>query len=248
MKICLDAGHGGKDSGATGGGIFEKNVALQIVNKLNTAFKAQGFETVLTRSNDEYISLSERCNIANNAKADLFISIHLNSNGGKPATGIETLVYSDSGETGKIAHAVQTAMINITQATDRGVKVRQNLAVLRGTTMKAMLIETGFINNDNDRNKLTKEYYQNSLVNAILSAVCNYYGVEIKNATNGKINTTAGVFADVPTTDTAYEEIKKLKDYGIVKGYGDGTFKPDANITRREISIMIARALTVCGK
>ena len=56
------------------------------------------------------------------------------------------------------------------------------------------------------------------------------------------------MFKDVPKTDYAYNHIKKLKDYGIVNGYADGTFRPDATITRRDMAIIIANALTICGK
>ena len=56
------------------------------------------------------------------------------------------------------------------------------------------------------------------------------------------------MFKDVPKTDYAYEQIKKLKDYGIINGYGDSTFHPDDKITRRDMAIIVANALTVCGK
>ena len=71
----------------------------------------------------------------------------------------------------------------------------------------------------------------------------------ICNAITGEeVKTEQSVFYDVSTNDAAYQHIKKLKDYGIINGYGDGSFKPDNPITRREAAIMISNALTICGK
>ena len=76
-KIFIDAGHGGKDPGAVNGDIYEKDIALQIALKLNTALKNNGFETAMSRSTDVFIPLTERAQKANNFNADIFISLHL---------------------------------------------------------------------------------------------------------------------------------------------------------------------------
>jgi len=89
-KIVLDAGHGGKDPGAVGrSGLREKDVNLDIVKRLKRRLEAEGFEVVLTRNSDVFVSLGQRSRIANRSGADLFISIHCNANRSKYVRGFE---------------------------------------------------------------------------------------------------------------------------------------------------------------
>ena len=78
-KIFIDAGHGGKDSGAVNGKIFEKDIALNIALKVEKMLKACGIETVMSRITDIFVTLQDRAKLANNSNADLFVSIHVNS-------------------------------------------------------------------------------------------------------------------------------------------------------------------------
>jgi N-acetylmuramoyl-L-alanine amidase len=93
-KVVIDAGHGGKDPGALGLKTYEKNVVLAIALKLGNIIKENypDVEVIYTRSTDEFIPLHQRADIANKAKADLFISIHANSNPKKSIDGVETYV------------------------------------------------------------------------------------------------------------------------------------------------------------
>lgn len=89
-KIILDAGHGGKDPGAIGkGGIREKNLVLDIARRLRDMLESKGFDVVMTRDSDEFISLARRADIANRARADLFVSIHANANRSRWIRGFE---------------------------------------------------------------------------------------------------------------------------------------------------------------
>jgi len=103
-----------------------------------------GLSTKLTRSSDVFIELSDRCDIANDWEADYFVSVHLNCNGSTVA-GIETLYKSSAGK--ELAGPVQKEMIAATGDTDRGLKYRDDLYVLDGTNMPAILVEVGFISN-----------------------------------------------------------------------------------------------------
>ncbi|MEG0570362.1 MAG: N-acetylmuramoyl-L-alanine amidase, partial [Oscillospiraceae bacterium] len=87
--ICLDPGHGGKDAGAVNGSRYEKNDNLRIAFALETVLKRQGFNVLLTRKDDSYVSLEERARIANKNSADLFLSLHRNSFSKPDANGIE---------------------------------------------------------------------------------------------------------------------------------------------------------------
>ena len=89
--VVIDAGHGGYDPGtASAGGIEEKNVALAIASRLAAALEARGVSVELTRDGDRFLSLAERTAVANTARADLFVSIHLNSSPSESTSGIET--------------------------------------------------------------------------------------------------------------------------------------------------------------
>ncbi|MFZ5800580.1 MAG: N-acetylmuramoyl-L-alanine amidase [Candidatus Omnitrophota bacterium] len=88
--IILDAGHGGKDPGALGKlGLREKDLVLDIARKLKVLLQREGFKVIMTRDRDEFVSLSRRAQIANSAKADLFVSIHANANRSRWVKGIE---------------------------------------------------------------------------------------------------------------------------------------------------------------
>lgn len=177
-KICIDPGHGGSDPGACNGQYQEKTYALGMALRLGEELAKKGYEVLYTRRSDSYISLSGRSQTANNGEADLFISIHLNSAATIQANGIETLCYSKSGESGKLAKAVQAKLISATGAVDRGVKERTDLAVLKGTKMPAILVETGFISNYTEMKKLITVDYQEKIVGAIVTGVEEYLGVK----------------------------------------------------------------------
>ena len=104
-----------------------------------------------------------------------------------------------------------------------------------------MLIEVCFVDTKSDT-----ELYQSRGPEAVAKAICE--AITGKTVATEPTTEPTTLFSDVPKTDAAYNHIKKLKDYGIINGYGDGTFKPDANITRREAAIMLSNALTICGK
>ena len=95
--VILDAGHGGKDPGASANGLEEKELTLEIVMKLKEEFEDRGYEVILTRSDDSYLELGERSDIANSADCDIsgfpvFISIHINSAASASASGFEVYV------------------------------------------------------------------------------------------------------------------------------------------------------------
>ena len=173
MLICLDAGHGGKDPGACGAYSKEKNIALVAVIKLGDLLEELGFDVMYTRTTDTYVNLIDRAKIANNAKADFFVSIHCNSAADKRACGTEVLCY----DTCKEAGYIQTFLTNETGLKNRGVKIRRDLAVLNCTKMTAVLIELAFISNTNEEALLNNDVWFNRNIAAIARAVCKSFGV-----------------------------------------------------------------------
>lgn len=172
MKICLDPGHGGQDSGAVGpNGLEESKSVLTISKKISHNLIGANLLTHLTRKSDVFIELERRCEIANSWGADYFVSVHLNSNG-PTAVGIETLYTSSKGK--ELATPVQAAMIRETGDTDRGLKERDDLYVLNGTNMPAILTEGGFISHPETEKKLFTDDYLALLADAISSGILEY--------------------------------------------------------------------------
>ena len=167
--VVIDPGHGGSDPGAIGFGRNEKDIALNISKKINANLKTLGFKTIMTRSTDVYVTLSNRYTIANNNNADLFVSVHLNS-ASSSANGIETLYKGSK----NFANDIQTEMISATGARDRGLKYRSDLAVLNGTKMPASLVEVGFISNNTESDKLATSSYQDKLATSITKGIAKY--------------------------------------------------------------------------
>lgn len=172
-KIFVDAGHGGKDPGALGGEYKESDIALQIALKIKS--DDPNFEFKYSRTSDTYPTIGERCRMANAEKADVFVSIHLNAAANFTAQGIETLCYSASGKSYELAKTVQEELVKVTGAINRGVKIRPDLGVLRGTNMPAILVEVGFISNTEERKKLINERYQDKIAATIVEKLKQFF-------------------------------------------------------------------------
>jgi N-acetylmuramoyl-L-alanine amidase len=169
MRICLDAGHGGYDPGAVGPcGLEEAGVVLAISKQVLIELRGYGIETFLTRDKDIFIELNKRCSIANEWGADFFVSIHANSDG-PSAHGIETLYVSQAGK--ELAAPIQQSLVLATNETDRGLKLRKDLAVLNMTDMPAALTEIGFISHPQTEVKLGSASYQKLLAEAIVEGI-----------------------------------------------------------------------------
>lgn len=174
--IIVDAGHGGSDPGAVNGGLYEKAATLAVGRMLQEELKTRGFDVKMTRDVDKDLSLAERCRIANALPAALFVSIHCNSSNNRDAIGIETYHATTCSETAKRCAAnVQTSLIAETEARDRGVKSAAYY-VLKNTKAPAILVEVGFISNQEEKLLLFKSSYQRKLAKAIADGVLDTLG------------------------------------------------------------------------
>ena len=171
--VCVDPGHGGKDPGAVAfDGLREKDVVLDISRRLTSKLRSFELGVVLTRETDVYIPLLERANIANEANADLFVSVHTNAVTSRQAHGSEVLVYSLTSQSVPVAEDI---LDNLTELglRNRGVKPRPDLTVLRRTAMPAVLVETAFISCDGgvDYNILRSQDGRDKIADAITRGV-----------------------------------------------------------------------------
>lgn len=172
-KVCLDAGHGGTDPGATSGKLYEKDINLKVVKAMEEYLKPY-VDTVLTRDTDKTVSLEERVNIANTTKVDLFFSVHCNASDNTAAKGWECYIVGKGGNAEKLAKRVEANVFTDTTLglKNRGIKTA-NFYVLKETDAPAVLVENAFISNTDDRTKFLKSdfilnYFAMSYSKAIL--------------------------------------------------------------------------------
>ncbi|WP_059105549.1 N-acetylmuramoyl-L-alanine amidase [Shouchella shacheensis] len=169
-QIVLDPGHGGKDSGAIGHSLKEKDVALDISKRVETMLTDKGYEVLLTRSDDVFMSLEERAERANRWEGDLFVSIHANGFSDASAKGIETFYSVGSREGERLASRIQNQLISETANVNRGV-FEADFVVLRNTLMPAVLVETGFVSNESDATLLKSDEYREQVATAITAGI-----------------------------------------------------------------------------
>ncbi len=148
--VILDAGHGGSDYGASYDGRLEKDDNLALTLAVGDLLAAAGVDVLFTRTTDIYETPVAKAQEGNASGADYFISIHRNSSPiPNQYTGIESLVYSKNSTAASIAQNINKNLEAVGFA-NQGINERKNLAVLRRTTMPAVLVEAGFINNERD--------------------------------------------------------------------------------------------------
>ncbi len=200
--VVVDAGHGGGDGGAVFHGIIEKNLALVLAQKVRAELQALGMDVKMTRSKDEFLTLEARAALAERARADAFVSVHLNSAGDEDSVhGIETY-YSGSkslaaarqlqaafnlptstglrdrrGE--RLASVVQRHACQATGAANRGIKERA-YTVVHGASCPAILVECGFISNPKEAARVKTAAYQNKLAAGIAKGIASFlHGQEL---------------------------------------------------------------------
>ena len=188
--IFIDAGHGGKDVGAVGEldgmKIYEENINLTISLLVRDELEKRGFTVVMSRETDVFIELAERVDMANAAKADMFVSLHCNS--AVPAAYGTRILYTDrsvSYKKIKFAGYFEKAIeefANLYDKMRKDVFVRSDkeesgyyLAVLRDTNMPSILIEMGFITNESDLRLFLNENWQHDIAYAIADAIEKAY-------------------------------------------------------------------------
>lgn len=185
--VIVDAGHGGQDGGAVAGGLIEKNLSLTLAQKLRDQLQDLGMRVKMTRDRDVFIELEERSQIAKQAKATLFVSLHLNTSETASVHGIETYYAEQKslsarggqgGSPGRnasewLARSVQLQACLGSKAEDRGIKAK-NYAVVTHTPCPAVLVECGFLTHADEVAKLKQGEYQAALTQGIAKGVVEF--------------------------------------------------------------------------
>jgi N-acetylmuramoyl-L-alanine amidase len=171
--VIIDAGHGGRDPGVVVAGVHESGVNLEIAEQVSAILMSQpGLDVVMTRDLDVYLSHEARIGVANDSGASLYISIQANAYTESGANGIETWVDKNQlpgSESWKMAELVQQSLISGTAARDRGVRSME--LYLGGMSCPAILVETGFLTNPQERAKLLNREYQQMVAQCIADGI-----------------------------------------------------------------------------
>ena len=170
--VVIDAGHGGTDYGAIRNGINEKDITLDISKRVQAGLEKKGYNVAMTRTDDTYVSLQDRVEFSEIFNPDIFVSIHVNSSNSESPYGIETHYYKDNSLT--LAKYIHASMLNNINSKDRGL-FKSKFYVINHTTAPAILVEIGFISNQNERAQLVTESRKNATAKAIIEGIDGYF-------------------------------------------------------------------------
>lgn len=222
--VVIDPGHGGEDMGCSNGDILEKDINLQIALALRDQLYDMGYEVIMTREDDTFLTLEERVALVNGSGADILVSIHQNAYEEKTATGIETWycgAISEGAEVGmtatnyrseelgndskRLAKLLYKDLILYTDAVGRESRETEGLKLIREVQIPASLVETGFLSNQEECEKLTDPTYQERIVEGLASGIDLYFYPKTMYLT----------FDDGPTAENTNAILDILKEKNI---------------------------------
>jgi N-acetylmuramoyl-L-alanine amidase len=169
--VIIDPGHGGHDKGGQWGRVYEKHLALDTSIRLESHLKKMGYNTVLTRRSDYFVSLPGRMTIANKYKNAIYVSIHYNYTWKQHVSGIETFYHTQ--ESKKLAQDVHRGVISRVKVVDRGVKYARYY-VIRHCSIPSVLVEGGFVSNSNERSRMKTAWFRDAIARGIADGVQSF--------------------------------------------------------------------------
>jgi N-acetylmuramoyl-L-alanine amidase len=186
--VVIDAGHGGHDRGGIPGQrIAEKEMTLEVAQRLKKVLTADGYRAVMTRENDVFVPLGTRIAIANSYRNAIFVSVHFNSARRVGADGIETYFYGR--DSLPLASAVHYFVAGGAPSPNRGVR-RRGYYVLRRARVPAVLVECGFLTNPTEAANIQKSSYRQKLAEEIAAG--------IRQRSNVRSSTSSTAVATIP--------------------------------------------------
>lgn len=166
--VIIDPGHGGHDKGGQWGRVYEKHLALDTSVRLESHLKKMGYNTVMTRRSDYFVSLPGRMSIANKYRNAIFVSIHYNYTWKQHVSGIETFYHSKQSH--QLAKDVHKGMMSRVKVVDRGVKYARYY-VIRNCEIPSILVEGGFVSNSNERSRMKTAWFRDAIARGIADGV-----------------------------------------------------------------------------
>lgn len=181
--VLIDPGHGGFDPGKLGtNGENEKDINLKISEKLQEYLEQSGSFVILTRNEDESLAnsknqdLKERKNLANTGGADIMVSIHQNSFPKSRAKGAQVFYYNSSKEGKFLAQCIQDNLREfVSPSNNREIKANTDYYILRTTQIPSVIVECGFLSNDEEERELNTKSYQEKIAWAIYMGIIDYF-------------------------------------------------------------------------
>jgi N-acetylmuramoyl-L-alanine amidase len=174
INVVIDAAHGGTDYGATSNSINEKQIVEQIANKIKVLNKNENIVIHFTRNSDESMSLQKRVDIVNAIKPDLVLSLHVNSNKNSKKSGVEFYVANKEiaiyKESNDLAVKLSSELAKNNSLTIGEIK-NAPFYILKNATAPTVLVELGYLSNENDKKYLTDDKEQNKIAESILKFV-----------------------------------------------------------------------------
>jgi len=173
--VLIDPGHGGRDPGAVANSVREKDVVLSVGLRAGQLLQQMGYTVVYSRTDDREVELAPRVQLAEQVRADVFVSVHANAVDPRMSqvNGIETFHAASSAAGRRLAEFIQREALAATGANDRRVKTARFYVVTR-TSMPSVLLETGFVTNPQEARNLSNPAYQDRLATAIARGVAGY--------------------------------------------------------------------------
>lgn len=178
IKVVIDPGHGGYDTGAQYGGYDEKDITLIISQKLKQSLEEKGIKAYLTRDEDSFLSLAERVDITNSIRPHVFISIHANAmKTSRAIRGVETYYWTRQSQ--KLAFHVHKSILNNINIPDHFIR-KAKFFVIKYTSSPAVLAELAFLSNHEDRALLTSSSTQDKYVKALTESILKFLDIDTK--------------------------------------------------------------------
>lgn len=236
--VIIDAGHGGTDLGATYQGRQEKDDTLALALAVGAILEENCIQVEYTRTEDIYQTPFEKAQIGNNSGADFFVSIHRNAYlTPNTSKGIETLVFNDEGIKAKMARNINANLAAL-GFDNRGVIERPNLVVLKRTRVPAVLVEAGFIDNEEDNARFDARFEE--VANAIATGIVQTIGGCQEPEKRNLYRVQVGAYRDRGEADALLNELKNqgypafiVMDNGLYK-VQTGAFAVLDNAVRME--------------
>lgn len=169
--VVIDPGHGGQDNGGQWGKVYEKHLALDTAVRLENNLKRLGYQTVLTRRSDYFITLPQRVAMGNSYRNAIFVSLHYNYTWKENVSGLETFYYNAEGQ--RLAQFVQKSLVRETRTVDRNAKFAR-FYVIRNSKLPAILVEGGFVSNETERNRMKSAYFREAIARGITDGIQRY--------------------------------------------------------------------------
>ena len=174
ITVFIDPGHGGRDPGCVHNGLMEKEVNLKIALKLKSLLESNDFKVIMRRTSDQYMSLNDIANMANNSGADLFLSIHNNASLSPASLGTETYWCANGVQgSSQFAASIQSNLVSAIGRPNRGVK-SAGFRVLKNTRITAALVECVFVSNSEEANLLKDDGFVDKIVKGLFNGISSY--------------------------------------------------------------------------